>query len=54
VDICPLVGGSLALWGFATRPAPEAPPAPATAPSAPPGPAVTGGGLYRPSSRLNI
>ena len=54
VDICPLVAGSLALWGFATRPEPEPAPTPATAPSVPPGPVATGGGLYRPTSRLSI
>lgn len=54
VDICPLVAASLALWGFATRPEADAPPAPATAPSLPRGPVQTGGGLYRPTSRLRI
>jgi hypothetical protein len=53
VDICPLVAGSLALWGFASRPEGQAASPPATAPSMPPSQAP-GGGLYRPNSRLVI
>jgi hypothetical protein len=52
VDICPLVAGSLALWGFASRPEGQAAP-PGDGPSMPPSQAP-GGGLYRPNSRLAI
>lgn len=52
-DICPLVAATLATWGFATRPAPEPAAVAAAAPSIPP-PQTTGGGLYRPASRLRI
>lgn len=53
VDICPLVAGSLALWGFATRPVEEKAPPPAS-----PSKAVLdkyqGNELFRPTSRLSI
>lgn len=53
VDICPLVAGSLALWGFATRPEAEPPRTVVAAPSpdvVPP----PDGGMFRPTSRLRI
>ena len=53
VDICPLVAGSNALWGFATRPEPEVVIAPAS-----PSKAVLdqygGNEMYRPTSRHQI
>jgi hypothetical protein len=52
VDICPLVAGSLALWGFATRPRVKAAAAPASAPARAPG--AVHDNPFRPRGRLGI
>jgi hypothetical protein len=54
VDICPLVAGSLALWGFSTRTEAEPPRQVAAAPSPEVLPPSSDGGLFRPTSRLRI